>query len=190
MKRYLLTLSASFLSLVVMAQFEDHKVLLGGTANYSSSSDNIRFSSFGVRPRLAYAVTSSSAAGAYVGYSGSVIDEDSNTTNSSNNVQFGVFYQKYYPLADKIFFNWEVSAGLGRAWNTTKQDGEEVASSKTNDMGARFAPGLTWKAMDRLLLNASIGSVGYSYLNIPNQNSHNFGISFNTPTFGFILLLK
>lgn len=191
MKRYLLTISVILTALSASAQFEDHKVLLGGSANYGTTNNTANSLSFGIRPRLAYAITPSTAIGAYVGYSGfAVTADDSNTKSNSHTIEFGAFYQKYYPIAEKIFFNWEVSAGTAQTRTKTVQDGQTTSASPLNSFGTRFSPGLTWKAMDRLLLNATVGRVGYSFTKVNNINNHSFDISFNSPSFGFILLLK
>lgn len=198
MKKHLLLLAFSSFSTFAFAQFEDTKYVLGGTVNYGAYETNMNSnissvnSSFGIAPSIAKVINSNSLLGLQLGYgyskSGSDIDLFTNTSYS-----LSVYYQPFYPISDKIFFNWRALGGIGSFQNRNESEFSETKNSIIG-LNIGVSPGLSWQVMDRLLLSATIGGASFNksihQSSSTDLDSWSFGISFNQPSFAFNYLLK
>lgn len=194
MKKYLLLLAFSSLSIFAFAQFEDTKYVLGGGLNFGNTqqtNENFSFTNnnFGITPSIAKVLKNSSLFGVSLGYSYSKNDFNDGVSYY-NNFEFGVFYQKFYPLADKVFFNWKLGGNSFVIKQVSEQDNGTETEASTTGYGMGFTPGLTWQAMDRLLVNASIGGASFSKTTNDSSDNFSFGLRFNAPSFSFAYLLK
>jgi len=175
------------------AQFDGTKFVIGGAVDYNTdASTNV--SSLGLSPSFAKVINASSLIGVTGGYSTSVTKNDgSNAKNTSSQFRAGIYYQKFYGMAERIFFNWRALAGMRL---TDQQDNS--SSYSTNGFEATLVPGFSWKANDKLLLTATLGGFSFVHDNFSNHsdsfsqeyNSNQLGVRFNNPQFGFIFLLK
>ncbi|MEQ9375720.1 MAG: hypothetical protein RIG68_11110 [Imperialibacter sp.] len=175
------------------AQFEDTKFVIGGAIDYNTDAST-NASSLGIRPSFAKTIKANALIGISGGFYTTVSKSDNSSSKNTNNLfHAGVYYQRFHGIAGDIFFNWQVLAGM----SFMNQEGN---SSSYDGKGYDFSllPGLSWKVMDKLILNASLGGASYSYqtndskspgYSNSNKMSH-LNIRFNNPQFGFTYLIK
>lgn len=199
MKKYSLLLAFSSIASFTFAQFDDTKYVLGGTVNYGANQNNVNSGvslnrEFGIAPSIAKVINSSSLVGIELGYRHYKSESVDNIHVSTTiNYSLGAYYQPFYPISEKIFFNWRAKGGVGKYQNTNEF---EFSASENSivDLNIGVNPGLSWQVMDRLLLSATIGGAQFSkslYQTTNNeQYSWSFNISFNQPSFSFNYLLK
>ncbi|WP_416866906.1 MAG: hypothetical protein ACMVP2_04660 [Imperialibacter sp.] len=175
------------------AQFEDTKFVIGAAVGFNNDALS-GVSSIGVVPSFAKTIKSDALIGLSGGYYTTILkNDDSNSKETWNNLRTGIFYQKFYGVAERVFFNWRVLAGV--SFNNQGNN-----SSTYDNRGYNFSlvPGFSWKVMDSIILNASLGEAGYSYQSLssgaPNASvdikNSQFNIRFNNPQFGVTFLIK
>ncbi|MEQ9099515.1 MAG: hypothetical protein RIF36_20835 [Imperialibacter sp.] len=175
------------------AQFEDTKFVIGGAIGYNNDAFS-SVSSIGVVPSFAKIIKSDALIGLSGGYYTSTAkNNDSNTKDTWENVRAGIYYQKFYGIAERVFFNWRALAGMSF--------GNQRSTFSTYDTrGYEFnlMPGLSWKVTENIMLQASLGEAGYSYQSqfsdsqsssVDVKNSQ-FNIRFNNPQLGVTFLIK
>jgi len=175
------------------AQFEDTKFVVGGAVDYNSDLIS-GSSSLGLKPAFAKTIKSNALLGLSVGYSTLTFKSDgSNSKVTINSLNTGIYYQRFYVLAGKVYFNWQALAGM----SLSNFDGNS-STNESRGYDFRLVPGLSWKVMDKLLLSASLGGAGYSHQSsfvdsggIAESSKRNqVNIRFNNPQFGVIYLIK
>ena len=194
MKKYLLLLAFSSIATFTFAQFDDTKYVLGGGLNLSNnqqSNENFSYTNnnFGITPSIAKVLNNGSLFGISLGYGYSKNGYDGGVSYN-NSFDFGVFYQKFYPLANKVFFNWKIGGNTYFIRSKSEQDNGIETDTSYFGYGMGFTPGLTWQAMDRLLLNASIGGASFNKTTDDSNDNFSLGVRFNAPSFSFAYLLK
>ena len=191
MKKYLLLLGFSSIATFTFAQFDDTKYVLGGTVNYGAyeTISNSAFSAgsnFGIAPSIAKVISPSSLLGVQLGFNHNK-SESPNDVLTNTSYSLRAYYQPFYPISEKIFFNWRALGGISGNQFTSEEN-------KYNSLGLNLGvvPGLTWQVMDKLLLSASIGGASFnkSLFDSSSLNAWTFNISFNQPSFSFNYLLK
>ncbi|MEQ8417546.1 MAG: hypothetical protein RIB71_23890 [Imperialibacter sp.] len=193
MKKFQLAFLLTLLAGSAYAQFEDTKFVVGGAVDYNSDLFP-NSSSLGITPSLAKTIKSNALLGMSMGYNTSVRNNNlSNVKQTVNSINAGIYYQRFYSLAENIFFNWQALAGV----NFINIDD----NSSMNDMkgyNLRVVPGFSWQVMSKLILNASLGGASYSYQSNSSESpgysddssSNRIGIHFNNPQFSLIYLIK
>lgn len=187
--------------LAARAQFGDNKFLLGGGVNGSysrSSSDNAtsNFVNLGLSPQAGIVLGGNSVLGLDVSGSLYLSNSDNNSVSNTHTLGAGLFYERYYMLGERLFFTTKLETGLSTSKNIYGIDGDEQSSGKQRNFSVNLNPGLAWKATDRVLLNASIGVIGfstYSYKpssSAPDFESSTFQIGFRSPSFGVSFLFN
>lgn len=187
--------------LAARAQFGDNKFFAGGALNgsyYRHSSDNVtsNYLSFGLSPQVARVLGGNSVLGLDLSGALSSSKSNENTVSNAHSLGSGLFYQRYYPLSDRLFFTTKLAAALATSKSSYRINGDEQSSGKDRIFSASLNPGLAWRASDRVLLNASIGVIGYStntYYHsspAPTYESNSFQIGFRSPSFGVSFLFN
>jgi hypothetical protein len=174
-------------------QFEDTKYVVGGAVDYDTNAFTNN-ASLGIAPSFARTLNANSLIGLSGKYQNSDSKVDATTAKLNIHiVDVDIFYQHFYPIGEHIFFNWRVVAGLG--FNHYKP---VTNRDNTQEYHMRIVPGFGWKIMDKLMLCASLGGVGYSWTKDSFTNRNNpihienslLEIYFNRPQFAFIFLIK
>jgi hypothetical protein len=193
MKKYLLSIITILIAFSSKAQLDEAKWLAGAGlsgryTHYSSSSpsNNINIA---LVPRIGKVLSNSSVAGLYAG--GSINSYNSESTDS-NMATFntGLYYQKYYPLADQLFFNWKATAGFETSRTSYTVDGEKTKAPTQRNFSLQFYPGLAWKVSDRFLLEGSIGVASFVYYDSNPSSAKALTIGFNTPSLAINFILN
>ncbi|CAD5295488.1 MULTISPECIES: hypothetical protein [unclassified Imperialibacter] len=175
------------------AQFEDTKFVIGGAIGYNNDAFS-SVSSIGVVPSFAKTIKSDALIGLSGGYYTSIVkNNDSNTKETRENVHAGIYYQKFYGIAERVFFNWRALAGMSFV-----NQGSTFSTYDTRGYEFNLMPGLSWKVTENIMLQASLGEAGYSYQSqssdsqsspVDVKNSQ-FNIRFNNPQLGVAFLIK
>ncbi|MEQ9099514.1 MAG: hypothetical protein RIF36_20830 [Imperialibacter sp.] len=194
---FVLMCSASF------AQFDSTAYVLGGLANYgfthtkaNNNNDDQKYatSSFSFSPSIAKPIKSTTLVGLELGFalsSGKYGAEDYTNENLTQSYSLGIFYQRFYPIVNKVYFNWKASVGAGFNRNKLVFDGvNSTSTSNSMSYEAVATPGISWKVMNRLLLNGSIGGASFDFIDSSSGGTTSFSIFFNRPQFGFSFLLN
>ena len=175
------------------AQFEDTKFVIGGAADYNSGLFP-NASSIGISPTLAKTINSNALIGLSFNYYASVAKYDgSDAKQIQSGLGAGIFYQHYYKLSDKVFFNWQAMAGLNLIDYET-----EDSSAESKYYNIRWVPGFGWQVMEKLMLSASLGGISYYHRDGSSESpgfsdssrENQLGIRFNNPQFGFTYLIN
>lgn len=188
----------------VRAQFGDNKHLLGGAINgnyyrFSSDSHTSNTASFGLNPQVARVLGGNSVLGLDLNGSLFSFKSDDSEVSNSLSIGAGLFYERYYSLGERVFFTTRLGTALSTSKSIYGSDRIEQISGKNRTFSANLNPGLAWKASDRVLLNASIGVIGYSTNTYyPGSSSPNvdirtfrtFQVGFRSPSFGVSFLFN
>jgi len=192
MKKIQLSIIFTLLCFATYAQFDSTSYVLGGTADFSYDEDVNKRTYFSIRPSIARPIKGNVLIGVELGLGVSSIKyDDENNSWTSNSISFdpGVFYQRFYGITDKIFFNWKARGNV--SFNKSVTEG---SNSKTTEHSTAYqisvSPGISWKVMDRVLLNGSIGGAAFHLDDRDGSSTTSFSIFFNNPQFGFSLLLN
>ncbi len=189
MKKIQLSIILTFVWFASHAQFDNARYVLGGTADFSYDDDSYKRSSFSITPSVAKPINSQTLLGIDLGFSVGSSKFSADDKSSSISYSPAVFYQKFYPVTDKIFFNWQAKATVGFLKSVNVGEFAKITERSTS-YGVRVGPGISWKVMDRVLLNGSIGGVSFTFDDRETGSSTFFGASFNNPHFGFSFLLN
>lgn len=186
MKKIHFSLSLIIISFSSFAQLQDASFIVGGSAGLHSEPVNptTKFTNYSIQPVLAYVLAEDKVLGLALSYSGNKIEFAPDAESKSTNIEAGVFYRKYSPITEKLFFNWKIAAGI----LSEKRDG---AMTETNSLGfgARFSPGLTWTATDKLLVVSRVGNLSY-FQKTGEVEGGVFTLNFNSLSLGLEFLLK
>lgn len=189
------------------AQIAKGEKMLGGSISFTSSKTDYTNSfnpgsknnSFSVDPRLGFGLANNWIVGVGIGYSYSkskTTGNGYNSESSTSQVSPALFVRKFHPFGDKfgIFGQAEAEYSIGTA--KSRQGNIPEAKSDINGYSVAVRPGAYFKASRRFVIEASIGSVGYSSSttkpdgsNIKVRNSQ-FNASFtNNLSLGFQVIL-
>jgi hypothetical protein len=175
------------------AQFEDTKFVVGGAVDYNSGLFPSA-SSIGITPTLAKTIKSNALLGLAVGYSTTTFKNDgSNSKQIVNSLDAGIYYQQFYGLAEKVFFNWQALAGM----SFSNVDANS-STSESKNYNLRVVPGFSWKVIEKLMLSASLGGISYYHRDGSSESpgfsdssrENRLSIRFNNPQFGFTYLIN
>ncbi|MEQ8811227.1 MAG: hypothetical protein RIE59_19305 [Imperialibacter sp.] len=188
-----------------LAQFDSTKYVLGGEASYYHNNntnsqeytDKSSSSFFHISPSVARPIKSNGLIGVQLGFgAGSSKNESDNFESKGTNQHYslGVFYQRFYTITKKVYFNWKAGAQVGVNKSVSEYSVGESFESRTTEHTTSYdllvTPGVSWKVMNRLLLNGSIGGASFDFIDRSSGGATSFSIFFNRPQFGFSLLLN
>jgi hypothetical protein len=192
MKKIQLSIILTLLCFAAYAQFDGTSYVLGGNASFNYNDYFNKSTAFSIRPSIAKPIKGNALVGLQLGFGlSSSKYEDDNNSSKYNSVSYnpGVYYQKFYGITEKIFFNWIASGNV--SFNKSVTDD---SNAKTTEHSTAYqisvGPGISWKVMDRVLLNGSIGGAAFQLNDREGASITSFSIFFNNPQFGFSFLLK
>ncbi|MEQ8417547.1 MAG: hypothetical protein RIB71_23895 [Imperialibacter sp.] len=192
MKKIQISVLLSVLGFVSYGQFDNTSYIIGGTANYSFDDYFNKSSSFSLAPSVGRPLKNQALVGVEFGFGVNHSKYDQNNVSSEHigiSYRPGVFYQKFYTITDQVYLNWRARGSVGFFKSVTEDD-----ISKTTEHAVSYGlfatPGISWKVLDKVLLNASIGGVSFVVTDGEETTTSTFGVSFNNPQFGFSFLLN
>ena len=169
-----------------MAQLGEASILAGGSLGLNSEqfTSDSRYTSYSVQPALGYVLASDKVVGLSVSLSGSKVTYDPDMEDKSTNIEAGVFYRKYNSITEKLFFNWQIAAGI-----LSQTHKGAVTETHSLGFGTRFSPGLTWVATNKLLVVSRVGNLSY-FQKTGDVEGGALNVSFNSLSLGLEFLLK
>ncbi|MBS1566360.1 MAG: hypothetical protein JST39_18400 [Bacteroidetes bacterium] len=193
-KRFLLLATIVSLSIASHAQVEKKDWLLGGsfsftTGNSSSSAvisgaSTVTSSNSNINPELGLAVSKNSILGIRGGLSINTYKGKAGGKSTYTTWAAGAFWKRLFPINERVGWFSDVEVGYSRLIN-------DYASGYNYEMAgfsAGVAPGFYYQPSRRILLNANVGGLSYTYSkNGTNKNSafdvnllnaYTFGVSF------------
>ncbi|WP_339813813.1 hypothetical protein [uncultured Imperialibacter sp.] len=192
MKKIQLSIILTLLCFAAYAQFDGTSYVLGGNASFNYGDYFSKSTSFSLSPSMAKPVRGNALVGLQLGFGlSSSKYEDDNNSSKYNSVSYnpGVYYQKFYGITENIFFNWKASGSVSFNKSVTDDSNAKTTEHSTSYQ-VTAGPGISWKVMDRVLLNGSIGGVSLGLNSREASTRTSFNISFNNPQFGFSFLLN
>jgi len=202
MKTIKIIIALSFLGFAAYAQFDSTKFVVDGQLSYSNShysnksevdESKNKSSSFYFSPSVAKAIKSDALIGLQLGLGLSSSKYESDQPDSESSSQYyslGVFYQRYHRIVDKVYFNWRTTGGAGYTHNKyVFGPVNSTATSHSMTYLVSLTPGVSWRVMDRMFLNGSVGGASFSYIDTDSGGFTSFDVSFNRPRFGFSFLI-
>lgn len=185
MKRLIITMTISLAFFTSHAQLRDGALVLGGSIGLHSEqvTSDLKYNNVSFSPSIGYALAEDNAIGVAFNLSSNRYDSESGTGTNNSSFETGLFYRKYNNIVEKLYFNWQVSAAV----NFTKNDNGATETNSTA-IGARFNPGLTWKATDKLLVVSRVGNLSY-FQRTGEVEGGVFSLNFNSLSLGLEILL-
>lgn len=158
MKKINFSLFLIIISFSSFAQLQNASFIVGGSAGIHSEPvyPDSKFTNYSIQPVLGYVLAEDKVLGLALSYSGNKIEYAPDMESKTTNIEVGISYRKYNPIIEKLFFNWQIAAGI----SSNKNDGQ-VTQNSSFGIGARFSPGLTWTATDKLLVVSRVGNISY-----------------------------
>ncbi len=185
MKGLIITFAISLAFFTSYAQLRDGALVLGGSVGLNSDqvTGDTKYTNIAVSPSFGYALAEDKAVGLAFNWGSSRFDIDGGTGSTNSSFETGIFYRKYNNIVEKLYFNWQVSAGV----NFIKNDNGATETTATA-VGARFNPGLTWVATDKLLVVSRVGNLSY-FQRTGDLEGGSFNLSFNSLSLGLEIVL-
>ena len=186
MKKINVFLFLIIISFSSFAQLQDASFIVGGSAGLHTEpvTPDSKYTNYSVQPVLGYVLAPDKVLGLALSYSGNKIEFAPDAESKSTNIEAGAFYRKYSPIIDGLFFNWQIAAGI----SSNKNEGQ-ITENSSFGFGARFSPGLTWVATDKLLVVSRVGNLSY-FQRTGDVEGGVFDLSFNSLSLGLEFLLK
>lgn len=112
-------------------------------------------------------------------------------TSTSTNL-FGVGARKYASLSDNFALFGQLGVGFGSGKSETEAGGTTTTTNEFSAFAVQLAPGFTFFPNDRIGLDVTVGSIGYTSTtnknpagnNETSNGTFNFGINLAAVTFG------
>jgi hypothetical protein len=191
MKKTLLLITiVTLLSIPAVAQFENDKILLGGSLSSSFSSDRDQFA---FSPAVGIVLNESSVTGVRTAFSNSS-SEGFQSSNSSSLYFLGGFYRKYWTIKDYLFVFGQADASyIGGTDERNDFTSSNSTTFSRSGFTAGISPGVTVRLSEWLLLDFTMGELRYTTSTLsPDQGNQgdeertSFGITLNQPNLGFV----
>lgn len=180
-----------FISNVSQAQIKEGKLLLGGAVSFYSATNQ---NSNSVYANLQFGKVIKD--NTVVGIIGSVAASNSTTGSQKYQVSqysAGIFYRKYKPLANNLYFFGELDAAYQYSKNTYTYftNVDQNLNTTSNGVAISFVPGISYsvfKRMDMELTMPNIAYISYAHVktiagylppSIPEQKANNFSANAN-----------
>lgn len=189
MKKLLLSLIAvSALAFSTQAQTEKGKIMLGGSAGFSTVKVKGAGKSdigFNIVPSAGYFVSDNFAIGTGVGYTYNKEVSDLNLNQAFKVAPFGRYY---VGLSDQFKFFGQLSVPLAFGNNKfVAVDGKVGAkTATTTEIGVNVAPGFAFFATKKIGIEVSVNGLGYNNYTVKNEltgnkaKANSFGLNANT----------
>ncbi len=194
------------LSIAAHSQISKGSMYLGVGLNFSSTSSE-QPAAFGnglkssrsdltVGPTAGYFIKDNVALGLTIGYSYSStknVYSNYSSLTTGNTVSFSPYTRYYFNLGKKTAIFTQFSAGYAYGGTSTRDHGSLIGNSNTSIISASILPGLSYFLSNKCALEATIGSMGYSFSqsnytptvspdNVQKTTSSSFSSSISTST--------
>ncbi|SHM30962.1 Outer membrane protein beta-barrel domain-containing protein [Chitinophaga jiangningensis] len=185
-KLIVIAAAALFGTQVANAQISKGDFLVGGTAEVSTSStktkdadDKTTSTSFGISPKVGYALNSNWMVGVFVGTQFGVDKAADGTKNKSLAIAPGIFVRNYHMLGDSKFaFFAEGNAAYG--FGNNKVDDTKI--STTNAFAVNVQPGISYFVTKHFMVEGMFGGINYTWAQDKTEAT---GVKRNTSSFDF-----
>ncbi len=186
------------------AQFERGQAFLGGSISVSAATTNSNQynyketnSQLSIAPSFGYFLNSKIAVGGGIGYSTSVQKSGNlgipNQKYSSHNFSISPFVRYFFPVSNSFYIalQGQLNFSRGTATNFVQPNGT-LTTSPLYNLGATISPIFIFFPSPKWGIEASIGSLGYTYTRyLPNVSSTGtFSLSSGTFAFGVAYYFK
>lgn len=147
------------------AQIKKGDLLLGATAGYNSNRTNSYYksSNTNISPRVALAIGENAVLGLHTRFDYvRSKSETSDLKTSSLTLGGGAFWRKYIPIKNQLGWYLEANGGVYFRRDVNKQSGLKSKYLAT-EYSVNAIPGLYYRALPKLIINADFGGLGYNY---------------------------
>jgi hypothetical protein len=159
--------------------------------------------SFGVSPKIGYAISENLILGLGFGYAYSKSENENEneqilrtTSSTSNFFAISPFVKKFFPVSEKIAFHLQGETRFTFGKNNFENSDNTERESRNESIFVGIRPGINLSLTKNILLQANFASFGYTYSSGETdgiQNSETNSLSFNFGSssfmFGMIILL-
>ena len=149
--------------------------------------------SFSIAPSFGYTLKNNLIVGVGLQYynqknEGSTIGLNNNDTfkTTSNSIGLAPYVRGYKGIGKQLALYLQGEVGYNHFWDTNVQDGQNENNDSTgNNLFVGVRPGITYFLGQKLAIEASYGSLGYSYTERKNDNgtyskNNSFNLNLNT----------
>lgn len=199
MKKLLATAIFALIGAGAFAQTTQGTIVVSGAVGYTKNTRDfgnspVTQTSFNITPSMGYFILDGLEVGASIGYKQDKSNEavmggygPVNYENVTKAFGFMPYLKKYFMVSDKVAFTASAQAGISKGTSTNKPSSGFYNTTELDISGFQVAvvPGISFFATDKIGINASFGSFGYSQVKSEYEGSYE--ISFNTSTFGLNL---
>ncbi|CAM4449819.1 outer membrane beta-barrel protein [Flavobacterium terrigena] len=203
MKKVLLTAVAVFSLTFVNAQeekettgvgFSKGNVFVSGAVGFGSSSTaDVKETSFTFSPKVGFFVTENIAVGVKLGLESTKNDDGVDTIEKTNDFSAGVFGRYYFTPSSQFSVFAQLGVDMTSSKTTTDITGFPSMEGKSNGFGVAFAPGVNYFLSDNFAIEATWGMLGYN-TSKPDvagaESTDNFGLRLDMNSINFGLLYK
>lgn len=175
-----------FLSNASQAQITEGKLLLGGAFSFYNAT-NQNSSSVYTNLQFGKAIKDNTV----IGVIGSIAASNNNTGSRKyqvNSYSAGIFYRKYKPLANNLYFFGELDASYQHSKNTYTYfiDADQNLMTTSNGVAVGFIPGISYSVFKRMQMELTMPNIanisytgvktiaGYLPPSVPEQKANNF----------------
>jgi hypothetical protein len=190
MKKVLFIAAFAAISFTSSAQFAKGDSYISGGVGFSQAkTGSASTSNYAISPNYGYFVTNNIAVGVGLGFGGSTAKNAAGVkTVDASALSAGVF-ARYYTTPAKAF-SFFGNLGVNYTSGTDKIPATDV---KTTGFGIAIAPGISYFVSNRLAIESTIGSLGYSTSKTDVTgavSTNNLGLNLNLSSISFGLVYK
>ncbi len=156
MKKLLFFVAFAGAAFTSNAQFAKGNIYASGSVGYSSSSQgDLKASTMSVSPGVGYFLTNNLSLGLELGVGSESVENASVKTDNLSSMSAGVHARYYFTPANKFSF----FGNLGVDYMSLN---DKIDKVKTTGFGLSVSPAISYFLSDKLAMEASFGSIGYS----------------------------
>ena len=187
MKKLLFSFAFACAVFTSNAQFAKGNMYASGLIGFSSSSQgDIKSSVMSVSPGVGYFVASNLSVGIELGVGAQSTEIASVKSDDQNSMTAGVHARYYFTPANKFSF----FGNLGVDYMSMN---DKIDKVKTTGFGLSVSPAISYFVSDKLAMEASIGSIGYSSLKTDITGSkalNTLNVNFDLSSISYGLVYK
>ena len=206
MKKITLILALLFLAFTnIKAQISKGSFSLGGSVAYEKVKiksalefNNVTSPDYSFVPKVGFGLSHNWMLGVLGTYDHDhVVSKGTNFTNELESEMYrgGVFARKFFPMNQKFGVFGEANLVYGSGNTSQVTNGGPMEKWKQHSYSSAIYPGIYFKPVKNIFLEATIGKIGYEYISAippdgPNQKDHGFTGSFlNNWSIGLFFIL-
>ena len=169
----LLCITIAFLSQQASAQIKKGEKMLGGnigvtSTDYEQDNNAVEGSiaNISIIPQLGFGVGNNWVVGVQAGYEygkqKTTYGANQTQEQKFNTFSGGVFTRKFFPIGERFGIYGQGDVTYGRTKNKYKSSTGTASESNTNRIEVAVSPGAYFRTGKRFILEAEVGSLGYS----------------------------